>query len=349
MNLGQFYIIGLDGTSLSDFERNALRDNQFGGVILFSKNFENVEQLCSLVNEIQECRTEFPFFISVDQEGGRVQRFKNEFSTIPPMLELAKKDSPKLIFEIHKILGKELASCGINLNFSPVCDIFSNPDNTVIGDRALGKTSEEVEKLLVGAIRGLRVENVLSCAKHFPGHGDTLEDSHLELPRIKASLEELKIRELKPFKKAIRSKLEFMMMSHILNTCFADGLPCSLSRNAHDFLRNEMNYEKIIISDDMEMNAIKENYSVNESTSLAFEAGTDILIYRSLEVGMESLESLRSNFGNSLKSDIFKKKAERIYNCKGQFFPVFNRLNPSEVSTSFKNFNHKEQIKSLLN
>src|SRR5690606_39015320 len=145
---------------------------------------------------------EYPLFIAVDQEGGRVMRFKRHFTQFPAMMELAKLDSPKLIFEAHEVKAKELAACGINLSFDPVCDILTNPDNKVIGDRAYGSDVETVEKFISAAIRGLQTNGVLACAKHFPGHGGTTKDSHYDLPLVKTTVEEMRARELQPFIKA---------------------------------------------------------------------------------------------------------------------------------------------------
>jgi len=349
MNLGQFFITGIEGTTLKEFERNEIRDNQIGGVLLFKRNFENVRQLCSLVNDIQNCRKEYPLFICVDQEGGRVQRFKDPFTVIPPMLDVGKLDSPKTVFELHQLMAKELSACGINLNLSPVCDVFSNPKNDVIGDRSFSSDSKIVENLLVGAIRGHRVEGLLTCAKHFPGHGDTLEDTHLEFAVVKKSLKELEEMEFIPFKKAIRSKLEFFMTSHVIAQCFDDKLPVSLSSKAHEYVREKLGYKKIILSDDMEMGAIVDNFSIEESTVLAFQAGTDILEYRTLDKTLESLEVLRSTYGNgTFKEDCFKDKERRILDCKKQFIPVFNKLNPEEVARLFPFSEHLKFQKALL-
>ncbi len=349
MNLGQFFITGIEGTSLRDFERNEIRDNEIGGVLLFSRNFENVKQLCELVNDIQSCKSSFPLFVCVDQEGGRVQRFKEPFTIIPPMLDVGELDSPKTVFELHQLMAKELSLCGINLNLSPVCDVFSNPKNDVIGDRAFSRQAEIVEKLLVGAIRGQKVENVLSCAKHFPGHGDTLEDTHVEFAIVKKSLKDLEANEFIPFKKAVRSKLEFLMMSHVIAQCFDEKYPVTFSKKAHDYVRNVLRYEKIIISDDMEMGAIKDNFSIEDATIMSFQAGTDILEYRSLEKTLESLEVLRSVYGNGTFEDgAFKKKEQRVINCKKKFIPVFNKLNPEEVARLFPFSEHSKYRQNLI-
>src|SRR5690606_20050759 len=191
-------------------------------------NFEDPAQLAELVNSIQKHRDEYPLFISVDQEGGRVVRFKNHFTQFPSMMEVANFNSPKLVYEVHEVLAKELSACGVNLIYSPSCDILTNPENKVIGDRAYGTDAETVEKFISAAIRGLQTNGILACAKHFPGHGDTTKDSHFDLPLVKKSLEELKGQEVLPFIKASKSRVEFMMMAHLMVDCLDDKLPTSL-------------------------------------------------------------------------------------------------------------------------
>ena len=188
--LGQLFITGVTGLSLDSTEADYIRENNIGGVILFQPNYTDPAQLAELVNDITKQRDEYPLFVSVDQEGGRVKRFKTHFTQFPSMLEVSKLDSPKITFEVHKQLALELKTCGINLNYSPCADIFTNPKNSVIGDRAFGTDVESVEKHVSAAIRGLHTGGVLACAKHF-SHGDTTKDSHYDLPFIKKTLSEL--------------------------------------------------------------------------------------------------------------------------------------------------------------
>ena len=183
-DLGQLFITGISGVHLNDEEREFIESEQIGGVILFSHNYESPAQLAELINSIQHLRKEYPLFISIDHEGGRIHQFKSGFTWFPSMGELAKLDSPKICFHAHKIMADELKTIGFNLSFSPCCDILTNKDNKVIGDRSFGNSGDVVSKFISSAIRGLQTNGILACAKHFPGHGSTSKDSHFHLPYV---------------------------------------------------------------------------------------------------------------------------------------------------------------------
>jgi beta-N-acetylhexosaminidase len=171
---------------------------------------------------------------------------------------------------------------GVNLNFSPVADINTNPKNPVIGRRSYGETEEQVSKFVSAAVRGHLTEGVQPCLKHFPGHGDTTVDSHLALPKVSNPLATLKEREFKPFSKGFKSGCNFVMTAHILFPEIDPEFPATLSRKIlRTFLREEMRYKQIIVSDDMEMGAITDHYGAEDAPRLAIEAGCDLLIYRS--------------------------------------------------------------------
>lgn len=327
-NYGQLIISGIKGTSLSPEEVQFIKNEKLGGIILFSDNFSDPAQLAELVNSIQKLRDEYPLFISVDHEGGRVMRFKKHFTQFPSMLSLAKLDSPKLVFEVHQVIAKELAACGINLCFSPVCDILTNPDNKAIGDRAYGHDAETVEKYISAAIRGLQTSGLLSCAKHFPGHGGTTQDSHFELPLVKTSLEELKKREMIPFIKASKSRVEFIMMGHLMVDALDSTLPTSLSPKAYEFLRTETKFSKIVITDDMEMKAIADRYTIEESAVKALTAGTDMLLYRYMADAEKALKAIREAAKKRvIKKEALEEKLARVERCKkenlGSYQPIY--------------------------
>lgn len=294
-DLGQLIITGIGGTSLSTEEKNFLQNERIGGVILFSKNFSDPEQLKKLVDSIFALNNEHPFFISVDHEGGRVIRFKKYFTQFPPMLKLAKLNDPEIFFQVGKIMGQELSSCGVNLNFTPCCDLFTNPQNEVIGDRAFGRDPVEAGPFIKRFIEGMKKENVLTCAKHFPGHGDTLEDSHFDLPRVQSSLKVLKEREFKPFNQAIKSGVDTVMMAHLLVDEIDPKYPCSLSKSAYQLLRSVLGFQGLILTDDMQMDAIKKGYSLAEAAELSISAGANCLIYRDLANSKEALASLKES------------------------------------------------------
>jgi beta-N-acetylhexosaminidase len=342
-NFGQLLISGIQGTSLLPEEIEFIENEKLGGIILFSHNFENPAQLAELVNSIQKLRDEYPLFISVDQEGGRVMRFKNHFTQFPSMLDIASLDSPKLIFDVHQVLAKELSACGINLTFSPCCDILTNSENKVIGDRAFGRDAETVEKFISAAIRGLQTSGMLSCAKHFPGHGSSFKDSHFDLPLVKTTLEELREREVIPFIKASKSRVEFIMMAHLLVDALDTKLPTSLSPRAYEFLRQETKFNKIVITDDMEMKAIADKYTIEESAVMALAAGTDMLLYQFMDDAKKALGAIREAVKKkSLKRDDVLEKLVRVEKCKKENLSVYNPIFIPKISESFNTVESKK-------
>lgn len=345
-DLGQLFMTGLESVALSEEEGAFLEKNNIGGTILFSRNYSDPAQVAELVNDIQKRRDEYPLFISVDQEGGRVKRFKDQFIQLPSMLEVGNNDSPKLTFELHLQMAKELSACGINLDFSPCCDIWSNPNNTVIGDRAFGKDAETVEKHVSAAIRGLHAGNVLACGKHFPGHGDTTKDSHFDLPYVTANLEALEEKELRPFLKAAKSRVEFMMMAHLVVDAIDPKLPCTVSPKAYSFLRDKLKYKKIIITDDMEMQAITDSYGHGQAAVMALEAGADILLYRSTKACAEAFSAVKEAVRNQrLNLSDIDEKIKRVRACKKAHFAEYS---PIYIPAISKALNSEDQ-KRLLN
>lgn len=342
-NYGQLIISGIKGTALLPEEIEFIKNEKLGGIIFFAHNFEDPAQLAELVNSIQKLRDEYPLFISVDQEGGRIIRFKKHFTQFPSMLDLARMDSPKLVFEVHQILAKELAACGINLSYSPCCDILTNPENTVIGDRAYGTDAETVEKYISAAIRGLQTNGVLACAKHFPGHGGTTQDSHYDLPLVKTSLQQMRQRELIPFVKASKSRVEFMMMAHLMVDALDDKLPTSLSAKAYDFLRNETKFTKIVITDDMEMKAIADRFSIEEAAVLAMNAGTDMLLYRFMDDAKKALNAIReATKKRVIKKEGLLEKLGRVERCKKEYFSNYQPIYIPKISEAFNTLDAKK-------
>jgi beta-N-acetylhexosaminidase len=344
-NPGSLLITGISGTSLTPEEKEFLREEKLGGVVLFSHNFEDAAQLAELVNSLQALRDEWPMFIAVDHEGGRVLRFKKGFTQFPSMYEIAKVDSPKLTFEVHAVMGRELSACGVNVSFSPVCDVWTNSENQVIGDRSFGHDVETVEKHISAAIRGLQTNGVLACAKHFPGHGNTTKDSHYELPFIKESLDELRGRELQPFVRASKSRAEFMMMGHFMVDALDGRFPTSVSAKAYQFLREETKFTKIVITDDMEMKAIADRYSIEEAALLAVDAGADVLLYRKTEQAAKAIQSLREALKTKkLKKEKFLEKLGRVEDCKRENFKEYKPIYVPKITGAFNSLEAKKAM-----
>jgi beta-N-acetylhexosaminidase len=282
--IGPSLIVGIEGTALSDEEKKFLVRENIGGIIFFKRNFESPKQLFELSTELRSLAKQkpdrTPFFISVDQEGGRVARFRAPFTEWPPMAALGKIDSPTVAFKVAQVLAVELAAVGVNLNFAPSVDIYTNPANTVIGDRALSTDAESVAKLGSALVRGMMKGGVIPVAKHFPGHGNTLIDSHEELPVENKTLAELEARELEPFKRVFRARLDIVMSSHLSFPQIDPEWPVSLSQIfLTKILREQLKYRGLVVSDDLDMKALTKHHTKAEIAVRALIAGTNILLY----------------------------------------------------------------------
>lgn len=282
--IGASMIVGISGFALTAEEADFLVRENIGGVILFKRNFESPKQLHALCAEIRSLADrkvdKVPFFISVDQEGGRVARFRSPFTEWPPMAKVGAIDSATVAFRVAHLIGTELAAAGINMNFAPSVDILTNPANTVIGDRALGTTAEGVAKLASAAVRGFIKSGLIPVSKHFPGHGNTLLDSHEELPVENRTLADLEACELEPFRRVIRARLDFIMSSHILFPNIDPKWPVSLSEVfLNDILRHSLRWRGLIVSDDLDMKALTKHHAVGDIAVRALQAGTNVLLY----------------------------------------------------------------------
>lgn len=283
--IGQLLIMGLKGPELTAEEADFIVANNIGGVILFDRNIGTPDQLHALCRELHslrhKTRDKVPLFVSIDMEGGRVARLKEPFTEWPPMAQLGKLGSTSLAFKFANSMGLELKAFGINLNFAPCVDVLTNPKNQVIGDRALGSDAEEVSKMASALVRGFIKAEILPCAKHFPGHGNTLVDSHEDLPvDEEIDLARLLEVELQPFKKAFRARIDMVMTGHLKFPKIDPEWPVTLSSKfLKDILRNETRYRGLVISDDLDMKALSKHWSVEEIPVRALQAGCDILLY----------------------------------------------------------------------
>lgn len=282
--IGQLLIIGLRDKVLTQDEAEFIVANNIGGVILFARNIESPQQVNELCRSIQnlrhKTRDKLPLFIGVDNEGGRVTRLKAPFTVWPPAARLGKIDSTSLAFKFGMGMAAELKSVGINLNFAPAVDVLTNPKNTVIGDRAVSGDPEQVAKIASALVRGYIKGAVIPCAKHFPGHGNTLLDSHEALPVEESDIQRLREVELVPFKKVFRARLDMVMTSHIKFPKIDPENPASLSpKFIQEILRGELRFRNLVISDDLDMKALTNTYSTEEIPVKALQAGTDILLY----------------------------------------------------------------------
>jgi beta-N-acetylhexosaminidase len=293
--IGQLLIGSFPATTISAEWRALAREFDIGGAILFSRNVELPEQVAELAGEIEALGREMPAWVSIDQEGGRVARLKEPFTRWPPMAVLGRAASEPLAERFGRALGREIAAVGISLNYAPVLDIHTNTRNAVIGDRALGEHAADVARLARAVIRGLQAEGVAACGKHFPGHGDTIADSHLELPVVEHPPDRLRAVEFEPFRAAILENVPFIMTAHVLVPALDERRPATLSPAiVQALLRDELGFAGVILSDDLEMKAISARMPVPIAAVEAVRAGCDGLLVCSGDVSVQAatLEAL---------------------------------------------------------
>lgn len=278
--IGQMIMVGLIGEELSQEEKSLLRDYPFGGFILFSHNLKEPKQILSLCRSLWGTGNGDPPFIAIDQEGGRVHRLPAAFTHFPPAALLGRTGNPDLAYRFGLAAARELLAVGINLNFAPVLDVHSNPNNPVIGDRSLGPDPKQVTTLGWSVIEGLRDGGTIPCGKHFPGHGDTAQDSHLELPVVEKHVTSLQTVELPPFVHACRNQVESLMTAHVLYPALDSTYPATLSHAIiGKLLRQGLGYQGVVFGDDLGMSAVSKNYPLTEAVSRGVHAGVDVLLF----------------------------------------------------------------------
>jgi beta-N-acetylhexosaminidase len=277
--IGQLLMAGFPGTSLTVELRALAREFSLGGVIYFARNVEEPAQVAEVSREIATLTNGLAPWVGVDQEGGRVARFKHGFTRWPPMSTLGRSGDVDLARQFARALAVELRAVGVTLDFAPVLDIFTNPKNTVIGDRALAERAEDVATLGVALIEELQRGGIAACGKHFPGHGDTLADSHHDLPLVEHDPDRLRAVEFVPFRAAIAADVASLMSCHVLVPAFDEMRPGTLSPTiVEGLMRDELGFDGLIFTDDMEMKAITARLPVPEACVAAIAAGCDAVL-----------------------------------------------------------------------
>ena len=330
--LYQMFILGTDG----DGYKEALKNN-LGGIIFFTKDIQSKEQFKNLIADIKSI-SKTPPFLSIDQEGGRVERTENihngkKYLSAKYAFEKGEDFLRKQTAEI----AQELRDYGINLNFAPCIDVNTNPNNPIIGERAFSSNPDDVIRGEKIVSQIYRENGIIPCVKHFPGHGDANADSHLTLPRIDLSLDEMEKTHIKPFK-ACAKTIEMVMVAHLHCTCFEkEVIPTSFSKNAIDYLRNNLGFEGVTISDDMVMEGAKSsgkwkvesgklnnfqlstfNFQLCNACETAIRAGINMFIYRnSTPETIQIIETIaeKAKYDKELEERI-EEAVERIKSLK---------------------------------
>jgi beta-N-acetylhexosaminidase len=304
---GNHLVVGVSGTSLNDDDKKLLSDLKPVGLLIYGKNFRIgthyevwLETLRKLIEQTREYAEREEMFISIDHEGGRVHRIPLPITRFPEAFVFSDK-----AYEVASAMALELKSLGINVSWAPVADIFSNPTNPIIGPRSFGTTPESAATGACQYYLGLRDSGIIGCAKHFPGHGDTSKDSHLELPVLNLTKEELFARELIPFKALIETQVPMIMTAHILFPKIDANVPATLSKPIlTNILRQELGFEGVIVSDDLDMKAVSDMYINSGTVARTFNAGCDLfMVSRNLpSSSLERTYHIAQDFADSLSN-----------------------------------------------
>jgi beta-N-acetylhexosaminidase len=278
-HVGRLAIVGFSGHTVPVELRRLAAAFDLGGVIYFARNVLDPAQVADLSREVAGLAVDWPLWISVDQEGGRVARLKRPFTEWPPAMTLGRSGDERLAARFAAALASELRAVGINLDYAPVLDVHTNPANPVIGDRALSDRAEDVARLGRAVARGLQAAGVAACGKHFPGHGDTSTDSHEVLPVVEHDRRRLDAVELVPFRAAVAERVATIMTAHILVPALDADRPASFSPVIIDgLLKQTLGYDGVVISDDLGMKAATTSRRQEDAAVDAIVAGCDAVL-----------------------------------------------------------------------
>lgn len=319
-----------------------LREVKPGGFILMKENITTYDQTKKFVDDVTS-NSEIPMIISIDQEGGTVQRLKGisdvEVTNIPDMYDLGKMNDLDLAYEVGKVMAEEMRTIGINVVYAPTLDVYSNELNTVIGKRSFSENPQIVSDMGIRLSKGLEENGIIATFKHFPGHGDTEVDSHVSLPIIQKTYDELSNLELIPFKNAISNDAKIMMIGHIaLPQVTGDNTPASLSKTiVTDILKEQLGYQGLVITDALNMGALTKNYSKEEIYTQAIDAGVDLLL---MPTGSkEAIELIRKN----ISEERINESVEKILKFKYTYLDQDNQLDKSYLGST----EHQEVINKI--
>lgn len=313
---GQLVVVGIAGTSLAAEEAALLRSGARGGVVLFKRNIAHQDrtaqlgQVLALTKAIRDAAGGGTL-VAIDQEGGRVVRIGPPAMALPPMRKIGDRGDAAFAERLAEAQARELAALGITMSFAPVADIHTRPENPIIGDRAFGETPKVVARFAGAWARGLARGQVLSCLKHFPGHGDTTVDSHLALPRVERDRAGLEAIELAPFRAlAKEAAVHSMMTAHVVYPALDADVPATLSRAVcTDLVRTKLGFDGVLFSDDLEMKAIA--LPPGEAAVRAITAGCDsVLVCSRADMAAEVHEALVKE---AEKSDVFRMRCDEAY------------------------------------
>ena len=309
-------LTGEDGVTVAgDATRQALENYPVGGIVYFAKNLESQDQVKEMIDNSQKYSS-IGLFVATDEEGGVVNRLMDTVgTTYIGSMYYYKDDGDETAYENAYTIANDMSALGFNLDFAPVADVWSNPDNTVIGERAYSDDYAQAAELVGNAVKGFNDGGVMCTLKHFPGHGDTAEDSHYSSAYVHRTKEEIMADEMQPFRSGIEAGAEFVMVGHLIVPDI-DEVPATLSyKIATGILREELKFEGVAITDSFEMESIADNYSVDDAVVMSVKAGMDMILQpKDMASAVNSIEQAVAD--GELSEDRIDESVRRILTLK---------------------------------
>lgn len=346
--IGQLFMVGLEEKTNEDIA-NLIQKNKIGGVVLYKKNYHTYEEMLAYVNNIKELNSKnsIPIFISIDQEGGRVNRMPQEIQNLKSATKLANTKNIEIVKESGKIIGEMLNKTGISMNYAPVLDIRKFKEKHAIGDRCYGKNKEDVTKYGIVVMKEMQNNGVIPVIKHFPGHGLTKKDSHFRIPKITQKIEVLEKEDMVPFEIAIKENAEAIMVGHLIIKDIDKNYPASLSKKViQKYLIEKYNYKGLIITDDLKMMAIQLHYNMKKAVVKAIEAGNDIIMiglsYKKINKIIKFIAKEVKN--GKIEEERINKSVEKIIQIKEKYNIEDKKVNGfciKEINEKIKKLNEK--------
>ena len=349
--IGQLFIVGRKQENITNIDR-LIEKYKIGGIILYKLNYKNYEEMLKLVNKIKtiNSKNKVPMFISIDQEGGRVNRMPSEILNLPSATKLADTKDLDVVKESGKIIGTMLNKTGISMNYGPILDIRRFEENHPIGDRCYGENKEDVKKYAIEVMKETKNENVISVVKHFPGHGLTKKDSHFQFPKIEGKIEDIENEDMNVFKTAIENGADAIMVGHLMLKDVDEKYPASLSKKIiQKYLIEKYNFKGLIITDDLKMWAIRVHYNMKRATVRAINAGNDIVLLGLPEKKVEKIIKyvIKQAKNGKISQERINTSVEKILSMKEKYNvsnELVNGANIEEINNRIKNIKDKVVI-----
>lgn len=323
--LGQLFVFGFDGLNPCDDTIRLLSQMDAGGVTLFARNIQSLEQVVDLNSQLTKLGSaKYPTLLTVDQEGGRVARLKGICTDLPPMRTIGDLsiDSSDIPYRIGAMMGRELGALGFNMDFAPDLDVDHCRADAIIGDRSFSQYPEHVAACGAQFIRGMQGAGMAACGKHFPGHGGTEVDSHLQMPYLDLTKKELMTRSIAPFQNAVNADVAGIMTAHITLPQVDPDFPATLSPTLiQKLLRKKLGYQGVVFSDDLKMHALADRYELREMIELGIHAGIDVfLICEDPKLSIQAIEIVDEGLASgSIKEKQVTDALHRIHKLKSKY------------------------------